>query len=193
MCKKCNKCNRSIEKGSWNRTFLRVFQWENYLVLCPLKRVADWQPPFCFSTMGKSLGVNRQFLWPVWKRTNMWISCNRLSTHLSRVLWHRNWHRETRETRYSSCTPYVRDPSRSILWVSEHCRFPSKSKFVPMVEKQNGRVDRNLLFKIYFLNTWDSSCNLIGSCPCLYHTIKTRLAGLRIDPFKCRILFSYWK
>ena len=26
---------RSIEKWSWNRTFVHVFQWENYLVLCP--------------------------------------------------------------------------------------------------------------------------------------------------------------
>ena len=25
-----------------------------------------------------------------------------------------------------------------------------------------------------FLNTWDSLCNLIGSCPCLYHAIKKR-------------------
>ena len=32
-------------------------------------------------------------------------------------------------------------------------------------------------FKGIFLNTWDSSCNLIGSCPCLCHTIKTRLAA----------------
>ena len=28
-----------------------------------------------------------------------------------------------------------------------------------------------------FLTLKDSSCNLIGSCPCIYHTIKTRLVA----------------
>ena len=51
MCKKCNKCNRSIEKWS----FLCVFQWENYLVLCPLWKCliafssTNMQTPRCYN------------------------------------------------------------------------------------------------------------------------------------------------
>ena len=36
----------------------------------------------------------------------------------------------------------------------------------------------HVFLKLRFLNTWESLCNLIGSCPCLYHTIETRRVAL---------------
>ena len=54
-------------------------------------------------------------------------------------------------------------------------------------------VDENGKVYYLFLNTWDSSCNLIGSCPWFISHDKDTASGLRIDPFKSRGLFSYIK
>ena len=62
--------------------------------------------------------------------------------------------------------------------------------------------DHNILDQ-EFLNTGESVCNLIGSCPCLYHTIETRRAArleclhhacMSLDrSIRMQLLFLSWK
>ena len=55
-------------------------------------------------------------------------------------------------------------------------------------------TEDNFSIKQRFLNTWDNSCNLIGSCPFLYHTIiKDTASGLRIDPFSFQSFYLFFK
>ena len=57
---------------------------------------------------------------------------------------------------------------------------------ISVKKQQTNKSTQTQRFGWLFLNTWESWCNLIDSCPCLYPTIETRrTAPGWIDPLEC--------
>ena len=160
MYRKSNKCNRSIEKGSWNWTFLRVFQWENYLVLCPLLRRING--PVVNSMWHKQFKDRNQFYLALCFafskcQGTYWISGNNISGHTQRG-WNRKlgsslcmsqWTRDWLDWQSWQLTnPLVRCVVIGWYWYCEKYRANDWTRKINFSLLNMQKVNFNLLVKL---------------------------------------------